>query len=103
MTEYTDVPQVNSLYAEQQQIRSAIDYLSNGGMITTLMIVPPPLQPNTPPPSTSRLMVTINLPQPNPQGLVDQALAAFQTRDDEIIQQLTALGVTNPPSARRKS
>lgn len=102
MTDYSDVPQVNSLYAEQQQIRSAIDYLSTGGTMTTLMIMPPTPPPN-PSPTVAKMMVNINLPQPNPQALVDQAIAAFQTRDDEITQQLASLGVTNPPPPAKRS
>lgn len=100
MTDYTDVPQVNSLYFEQQQIRSAIDYLSTGGIMTTLTILPPVAPPN-PSPTIAKMMVTINLPTPNPQALVDQALAAFQLRDEEITQQLADLGVTNTPSSQR--
>lgn len=110
MTDYNDVPQANTLYAEQQQVRMAMDYLSNGGAIDSMVISTPPPPPFVigvpiPPPTTGAAptipYVTIALVKPNPQSLIDQAMSALQARDDEITQQLTDLGVTNPPPSTR--
>lgn len=111
MTDYSDMPQASTLYTEQQQVRLAMDYLASGGSITSMTVNQPPPPPfvigvpmPAPVPSPAPMpMVTIALVLPNPQSLVDQAMAALQARDDEITQQLADLGVTNPPSRRELS
>lgn len=108
MTDYNDVPQASTLYTEQQQVRMAMDYLSNGGAIDSMTISMPPAPPFVigvpiPPPEPGpppMPFVTIALVKPNPQSLVDQAMAALQARDDEITQELADLGITNPPQRK---
>lgn len=102
MTDYSDVPQTNALYTEQQQVRRAMDYLTKGGTISSMVIMSAPIDPSLPAPAMMGTPVTIALPRPNPQSLVDQAMAALQARDDEITQELASLGVTNPPASTRR-
>lgn len=96
MTDYNDIPQANALYTEQQQVQSAIDYLNNAGGITLMTVSPP-----TPVAGVSPMMqmsVSIPLTLPNPQTLIDQALAALTQRQADINQQLADLGITNSPT-----
>jgi hypothetical protein len=109
MTDYSNIPQVNALYLEQQQVQSAIDYLNTGGAISMMVISPPTMSvtpsddPMPPPPSMMMQMaVSIPIPPPNPPDLVTQALTALYDRNDAIDQQLADLGVTNPPVVQRQ-
>jgi hypothetical protein len=97
MTDYNDVPAVNALYLEQQQVQAAIAFLANGGTISSMMIAPPPPDPSTP---LFEMAVSIVLPAPNPASLVDSAMTALLAREDAIYQELADLGVTNPPARR---
>jgi hypothetical protein len=99
MTDYNDVPAVNALYLEQQQVQAAIDFLVNGGTISSMVIAPPVPDPSTP---VFHMAVSIVLPPPNPPDLVDTAMTALQAREDAIYQELADLGVTNPPARRNR-
>jgi hypothetical protein len=102
MTNYSDVPQVNTLYNEQQQVQSAIDYLSNGGNVTSMVVGPPSTPPDPGQPVPFQMPVSIMLTPPNSQDLIDQALIALKARDDAIYQELADLGVTNTPERKWK-
>jgi len=101
MTAYTDLPQVNSLYTEQQQIETAIGYLQNGGTVTnmTMAPAPPPSDATTVPPP--EFPVRIELTEPPSQAFNNQVISALQQRSADITSQLGSLGVT-PPPARSK-
>ena len=107
MTEYSDLPQVNSLYTEQQQIETAIGYLQNGGTVTnmTMAAAPPPAptppDPDNPTPPTPPVLqppVRIELTEPPSQAFVNQVISALNQRSDDITSELGSLGVTNPPA-----
>jgi hypothetical protein len=98
MTDYSDIPQVNALYQEQEQVQSAIDYLTNGGGITMMTVSPPPAIAGISP--MMQMAVNIQLALPNPQSLIDQALSTLQQRQSDINDQLTALDITNTPAMR---
>jgi hypothetical protein len=102
MTAYSDVPQVNTLYLEQQQVQSAIDFLMNGGPIASMVVSPPPPDPEAPVSPAFMMAVSIQLKPPNPPALVEAAIVALQARDDEIYAELAALGVTDPPVRKWK-
>lgn len=104
MTDYSDLPQVNALYTEQQQIETAIGYLQNGGTVTNMTMapaLPPPPDPDVPPtiPTTPpQFPVRIELTEPPSQAFNNQVISALQQRSDDITSQLGSLGVTNPPA-----
>jgi hypothetical protein len=102
MTDYNDVPAVNALYLEQQQVQNAIDFLANGGLISSMTIAPPAPDPGQPTAPLFAMPVPIMLPSPNPPDLVDTAMSALQAREDAIYQELADLGVTNPPARRNR-
>lgn len=107
MTDYSNVPQTNALYTEQQQVRAAMTYLTNGGVMSSMTIGPPPIPPYDPnnPVPTPQMMgmaVTIVLPTPTDPDLINAAMAALQARDDAITQELADLGVTNTPPSRTR-
>lgn len=110
MTNYNDVPQVNTLYQEQQQIQMAISHIDDGGTLTAFTIAPPappPYDPANPtPPSQTMMMdvriMTIGTVAPETMSALRAQLVE---RDGEIAQSLTDLGVgpqpppvTDPPS-----
>lgn len=104
MTDYTAIPTITALYLEQQQVQSAMYYLRNGGTIR-MMVIDPPLPVAAQPsgemiaatPESITMALSIPFSAPNPPSLVQEALDALAARDDEISQQLSGLGVTNPP------
>jgi hypothetical protein len=109
VTNYTDVPQINALYQEQQQVQTAIGHIDNGGMLTAFTIAPPPPPPYdpmnpTPPPMMQMDVRIINIGTVAPETMA-ALRAQLVERDGEITQNLTDLGVgpqpapiTDPPS-----
>lgn len=112
MTNYTDVPQVNALYQEQQQVQTAISHIDNGGTLTAFTIAPPappPYDPanSVPPPLSPTMQMDvriINIGTVTPETMT-ALRAQLVERDGEITQNLTDLGVgpqpppvTDPPS-----
>lgn len=109
MTDINDVPQVNTLYQEQQNVQSAMDYLANGGSLSFVTVTPPaqqapPTDPDNPmPPAmplTMQMTVSIMLKQPVSPDLIAQAQIALQQRNDEINEELASLGVTGTRKGR---
>jgi hypothetical protein len=112
MAEYTDIPQINDLYTEQQLVQTAIYNLETNGAIINMTVAPStnptmpvvtPLDPTMVPPAEvpkSTVSVIINLKQPNSPELLAGAITALKSRDDEITQELAALGVVNTPVKR---
>lgn len=110
MTDYTDIPDINKLYNEQQQVQAAIYNLERAGAIINMTIAPPtnlppmtnpnPGEPTDPPPPMASMSVIIALNLPNPPDLIDSALTALKARDDAITQELANMGVVNTPVRR---
>lgn len=99
MVAYIDVPAVNVLYMEQEQINNAITMLDDGGRVMNFTVGPRPPDPGMMSSGMPMMPVMIMVPDP-PAGLMDQARAALVIRQNEIIAELTALGVTEGPPAR---
>ena len=110
MTNYTDVPQVNMLYQEQQQVQMGIAHIDNGGTLTAFTIAPPPPPPYDPAnPTPAGVMMQMDVRIINIGTVAPETMAALRAqlveRDSEITQSLTDLGVgpqpppiTDPPS-----
>ena len=100
MTDYTDLPQVNALYYEQQEVQRAILEIDNGGTISHFTVTPKPMQvgPTTVSTTPSGAPVRITLPGPADPTFVAEARAALVTRDNAITTELATLGVTNTPT-----
>jgi hypothetical protein len=105
VTDYSDIPQVNQLYIEQQQVETAISLIDNGGTLTAFTISPPPPPPpydpmNPVPPSPMMMDVRItNIGTVAPETLT-ALRAQLVERDNEITAELTSLGVTTTPPSR---
>jgi len=98
MVAYSDVPAVNMLYQEQEQITMAINMLDAGGKVTNFTVSPPPQDPGVMGmPIMMQVMIATIDPSPD---LMAQARAALITRQNEIITELAAMGVTDSPPAR---
>lgn len=100
MTDYTDVPAVNALHYESQQVAQALANLEAGGTVSMMMIMPPP--PGVPEPGQPMppmmMSVQVQVPSATP-NLIAQVQAWLEQRLIDIGAELTALGVTVPPPA----
>jgi hypothetical protein len=99
MTDYSDIPQVNALYQEQQQVQQAITLIDMGGTLSNFIIVPPPYDPDNPT-STTLMGVSITLNKPAVPDTMVSIREQLVIRDNDIDDQLAALGVTNPPAKK---
>jgi len=98
MVAYTDVPAVNALYMEQEVVTSAITMIDAGGKVTSFTISPVPPDPEMLA-TMPAMPAMIAIPDAQPE-LIDQARAALVIRQNEIVAELTALGITEGPPAR---
>jgi len=96
MTNYSDVPQINTLYQQQQQVQQAIANIDNGGSLTSIAIGSPPASPGQPP---MGMMVgaSITLTKPATPETMAAVRAQLVIMSDEITAELAALGVTDAP------
>ena len=101
MTQYSDVPQVNDLYIEQEQVQAAITLIDSGGTLTAFTLSPPPLPPFDPdnPPPPPLMTVRIVYGGTVQQSTMDAVRAQLVTRSGEINDELASLGVTSSPAA----
>ena len=99
MTEFTDIPEVNTLYEERMLVDSAITMIDAGGNMTFFTIEPKPLDPGMMPTGT-QAPARITMPIPTPTATIDNIRAWLVQRQTDIDTQLASLGVTNPPAAR---
>lgn len=99
MTAYSDLPQVNALYEEQDKITRAMAILDNGGTVGMFTCVPPPFVP--PPqgeiPATYTPPVQVTTVAPSP-ALITEVRNAMLARYDAITSELSALGVSGAPA-----
>jgi hypothetical protein len=97
MTKYSDVPQVNALYAEQQTVQSAIEMLDDGGTVSSLTVAPAPPPEDAPmmrsPMQATRMSVSIASVDTSKETLT-AVRAQLAARDSAITAELNALGVT---------
>jgi hypothetical protein len=103
VTEYTDLPTTNALYAESQQIIEAIANLDAGGTISSVMVdppPPPPLVPGEPSPTATFVPVLVVVTPPVDPALLGQFRTWMQQRLAEISTSLTDLGVSVPPTSQ---
>lgn len=99
MVAYSDVPAVNVLYQEQEQVSMAISAIDAGGKVSNFTVSPPMPEPGAPMGMMPMMMpVMISVPDP-PAALMQQARAALVIRQNAIVAELTALGVTEGPAA----
>jgi hypothetical protein len=97
MTAYSDIPEVNTLYAECEKVDTAIKMIDDGtGTMTHFTIGPKPPPPNMTP-TAFVSPVQIMLPNPAQQTTVDEIRVQLVTYQNDLVAQLTALGVTAPP------
>jgi hypothetical protein len=100
MVAYTDVPAVNALYMEQEQINQAIMMIDDGGRVLNFTIGPKlPDVSETMPPGVPPYMPVMIVTRDPPDTLMAQARAALVLRQNEIVAELAALGVTEGPVA----
>ena len=98
MVAYSDVPAVNMLYQEQEQVSQAITMIDDGGKVTNFTVSPKPADPAAMG-GTMHMAVMISTSDP-PVELMAQARAALVARQNAILTELAALGVTDNPPAR---
>lgn len=97
MSSYTNTPEINALYQEQQQVKQAIDMLDAGGSVPSFVVSPPTQQsPEGYPMPTTQMAVSINTIAPS-EALLSDAYDALVKRHNDISNQLQALGVTDAP------
>ena len=97
MTEYADVPLVNQLYVENQNVQNGIDLLNAGGTMSSFTLV----APSNPPPGSPLMMgATIQVTGPMSPELTAALVATLEAKQMQIMEQLAALGVTDPPPAK---
>jgi hypothetical protein len=103
MTDYTDVPKANQLYAESERTQAAVTNIDNGGVLSSFTIgspPPPPLTDAPPPVATAPLMpimITPDVSSPPSAALMADIRAYLVTRQDDLNNQLAALEVSNTP------
>lgn len=94
MTEYTDVPEVNTLYVESENCSKAIEYLDGGGSMSTFTIVPPR-------PAEGEFVldtpVSIYMAQQISSEFAASVRTALVAKQNDIADQLAALGVKGAP------
>lgn len=95
MTEYADIPDVNTLHSQREIVTNAITLIDNGGNVVNLTVSP--VAGATP--SASTMPASVYMPPPTPQATIDNIRAWLVTRQSDIDAQLAALGVVNPPPA----
>jgi len=95
MSSYSDVPEINMLYVEQENIASAISLLDNAGTVSSFTVAPTAESPTIN--NMTQMSVSIGW-LTSSQALNDAARAALVSRYDEITQQLADLGVTEVPA-----
>jgi hypothetical protein len=105
MTAYSDVPQVNTLYAEQERVRSAIAMLEDGGTMPNFSVGPAPnfsVGPAPPPPNTPvpMMAVIITLTEIIDDPLRQALIATLRKQEEAIAAELKKLGVTDIKRAR---
>jgi hypothetical protein len=105
MTDYTDVPAVNALHMESQQVAQAIANLEAGGFLGSMMISPaPPLPPEPGQPIAPMMMsVMVYVPPPTSPALVAEIIQWLEERLVDLATQMSSLGVTVPPPAQMLS
>jgi len=98
MTEYSDIPQVNMLHAECEKVDAALKMIDDQtGTMTAFTIGPLPLPPGMIP-TVMQMAVQILLPNPAQQSTMTEIRAQLVTYQQSLLDQLTQLGVTSPPS-----
>lgn len=102
MTEYSDIPQVNALYLESQDIEKAVGYLDNSGGMTffTVSPGPPPDPVEGELPVPAGVPVRINVAGPNSPSLITELRASLVAREQAIASELATYGVTYAPPGR---
>lgn len=101
MTQYSDIPQVNTLYTEQAQVRAAISLIDNSGTMTSFVISAPPSpppDPTNPMPMNMQMPVGITVHGTVQASTMTAIRTELQARDDAITSELAGLGVTNAPA-----
>ena len=109
MSDYNDVPMINALYLEQQQVQQGISLIDAGGTLKNFFITPPlaPLEtepgPTPDPPLTlgPGMGASITLTEPATPETMAALRAQLVVYDNELTVKLAELGVTNTPPERR--
>lgn len=92
MTDYTDLPQVNLLHQNREQVTSAINIMNSGGTMSQMTITPLSVIGTV----VSYTPIQIVCPDPTPELLTAVTNWLVQ-RQATIDAQLAALGVENTP------
>lgn len=91
MTVYSDVPQVNVLYQQRENVTSCIAALDDGGQVSTISVVPPPGQ------MMMVMLSPVNVPQPTPPAILANTREILVQMQADIDAQLADLGVQETP------
>lgn len=93
MSEYSDIEQINKLYAEQANIQKAMDILDDGGTVASVVTSPTEA-------STNRMVISVSVTMSDPpQSMIAGIKTGLTQRYNQINQELRDLGVTGTPSA----
>jgi hypothetical protein len=103
MTSYSDVPAVNALYAERENVTNAITSIDGGGTLASFTIGPPPPDPERDAMSMAGgLMVAVQTGGEPMDPATQAALRGWCVqRQAAIDAELAALGVTGAPAASK--
>jgi hypothetical protein len=94
MAEYTDVPDINTLYIENEQVNTAIGLLQGTGTMLFFTIGETPASGSTP---QMWMGTRINSYPPAIDATLTQSILNYLTQKSSDIQtQLANLGVVNP-------
>lgn len=86
MVDRKDIPEMNDLYRQLNQLEQAISNLDNGGRINSMVIVG--ATPDVP----SAIVSTQDWPYP--QQMVDSIKQIIRQKEIEVIDKLKDLGIT---------
>src|SRR5215469_3924367 len=97
MSDYSDVPQINTLFSENERVNEAIAVLNSGiGQLVTFTVSIPPDKQTDPITVPNGPVQIIVYPPDTDPSTVTALLNLLNTKSSDIQNQLAALGVTNP-------
>src|SRR5215472_1000234 len=103
MSDYDDIPKINTLRAEQQLVQQALANLDAGGTMSafsigSLPVAMAPLPAPGGPPPPPMMAVNIMVTEAMPPNVINQVQHWLQDQMKRINDELAALGVTNTPA-----
>ena len=100
MTQYSDVPEVNALYTECENIGVAMTMIDGGGGVVRMTVSWTPTDIATA--STQGPPVLVHVPLPNSPSFLSSIRNWLVQREAEIDAELEALGVVDAQTRRQQ-